>query len=330
MPGTSEYDRISDEGYRLNGESVKESSGFRAGWVQTVLTKHLAQQGVREFNLTITARELGIDVRRLYQAVVYLLRRRIVAKIKPGWYRFLVDPWELLKNIVVQGPNSSKAGGVKENHGTRSTGRAGVVSTAGLFFDNVRGVTWSGSYVPGDRGRVLGRGDLGRFVRISYSELAVATGTRLFDGLGSLTVYFDCKDSGPHTICSDWVEWRPPKGFYKQHSIVDAVNIFRSKVLPYAFGLAARSGVIAKANLERFKATLYGLARQVYLAIRPRPGSSSSNGCRAPSVEVNGDGSFTVCFNCPPTLWRRLINSARAARRDWNDIIVEVLSGVLP
>jgi hypothetical protein len=154
----------------------------------------------------------------------------------------------------------------------------------------------------------------------------------LFDGLGSVTIYFDCKASGPHTICSDWVEWRPPRGFYKRHSVVEAVNVFRARVLPYSFGLVARAGVIVKAGFERFRSSLYGLARKVYLAIRPIDGSSSnSNGCRAPSVEFNDDnGSFSVCFKCPPTLYRRLINSARAAGRDWNDIIVEVLSGVLP
>jgi hypothetical protein len=170
---------------------------------------------------------------------------------------------------------------------------------------------------------------LGRFSKISYAEVSVATGTRLFEGLGSLTVYFKCKGFGSYQICSDWVEWRPPRGFYKQHSVVGVVNVYRSKVLPYAFGLTARAASIVRAPADKLRATLFGLARQVYLAIRPS--SSSSNSCRAPSVEFNeGDGSFSVCFKCPPTLYRRLINSARAAHRDWNDIVVEILSGVLP
>jgi hypothetical protein len=112
--------------------------------------------------------------------------------------------------------------------------------------------------------------------------------------------------------------------------MVDAVNLFRSRVLPYAFGLVGRSGVIVRAPIERFRAALYGLARQLYLVIRPSSNFNNSNGCRAPAAELNGDGSFSVCFRCPPTLYRRLVNSARAARRDWNSVIVEVLSGVLP
>jgi hypothetical protein len=263
--------RVSDEAYIGSPGSVKENSGFRAGWVQAKLLEHLALTGVREFNLTITAREIGVDVRRLYQAIVYFIRRHMVAKLRRGWYKVLVDPWELLQRIVVQGPNKERAGGsVKENHGTRSgvCVSAGYGVGVGLFFDNVRGVTWAGSYVPGDRGRVLSRGDLGRFVRISYGEVAVATGTRLFDGLGSVIVYFDCKGSGPHVVCSDWVEWRPPSGFYKQHSVVGAVNVYRSKVLPYAFGLAGRAASIVGVKAERFRVALYGLARRLYLAVR--------------------------------------------------------------
>ena len=118
----------------------------------------------------------------------------------------------------------------------------------------------------------MGRGDLGRFVRISYSEVSVATGTSLFEGLGSVTIYFDCKSSGPRVVCSDWVEWRPPSGFYKGRSVVEAVSVFRGRVLPYVFGLAARSGVVVGAGLERFRVALYGLARSVYLALRPGPG----------------------------------------------------------
>jgi hypothetical protein len=211
-------------------------------------------------------------VRRVHQAITYLVKRNVLAREARGWYRVLVDVWELLKNTIVQGPNAQrvKEGGVKESHGTRSVWRDGTKSSGGvgLFFDNVRGYTLSGSYVAGDRGRVLGRGDLGRFVRVSYSEVAVATGTSLFDGLGSLTIYFDCKASGPRTICSDWVEWRPPSGFYRRHSVVEAVDTYRSRVLPYGFGLVARAGVVVKGRAERFWAALYGLARSLCLAVR--------------------------------------------------------------
>jgi hypothetical protein len=314
-----------DEAFKFNGESVKDKA--RVGALQYRILRMLAESGLRQFSLHEVWRTLNVDRRRAHQAIAHLLRRGIVARVARGLYRLLVDPWELLGRAVVQGPNGRS---VKDSDGTRFVGRAGVVvSSVGLCFDNVRGYTWAGSYVPGDRGRVLGREDLGRFYKISYAEVSVATGTGLFEGLGSLTIYYKCKWYGLEYICSDWVEWRPPRSFYKQHSVVEAVDVYRSKVLPYAFGLAARSGVVVRAPVDRFRAALHGLARSVYLAIRPKPGSS--NGCRAPAVEFNGgDGSFSVCFKCPPTLYRRLINSARAAGRDWNSIVVEVLSGVLP
>jgi hypothetical protein len=326
------YERSSSDAFIGFGEGVKERAGFRAGRVQYKLLAWLASSGLRRFNLTEATRSIGEDVRRVYQAVTYLVKRTILAREARGWYRVLVDPWKLLENVIVQGPNAQrvKEEGVKENHGTRSGAvRAGAGSGGGvgLFFDNVRGWVWAGGYVFGDRGGVLGRGDLVRFARVGYAEVSVATGTRLFEGLGSLTIYFKCKWYGFEYVCSDWVEWRPPSGFYSKHSVVEAVNAMRSRVLPYGFGLLGRVATIVGASAGRLRVALYGLARSLYLALRP---PSSSNGCRAPAVELNGDGSFTVCFNCPPALYRRLINSARVARRDWNDIIVEMLSGVLP
>jgi hypothetical protein len=109
--------------------------------------------------------------------------------------------------------------------------------------------------------------------------------------------------------------------------VVEAVNVYRSRVLPYAFGLTARAAAIVGAPVDRLRVALYGLARSLYLALRPN--TSNSSGCRAPSVEFNGD-SYTVCFRCPPALYRRLVDSARVAGGDWSDVIVEVLGNVLP
>jgi hypothetical protein len=131
----------------------------------------------------------------------------------------------------------------------------------------------------------LGRGDLVRFARVGYAEVSVATGTRLFEGLGCLVVYFKCKWYGFEYVCSDWVEWRPPSGFYRQHSVVEAVSVFRSRVLPYGFGLVARAASMVGAPVGRLRSSLYGLARNIYLALRSGSSSSSSNGCRAPGVE---------------------------------------------
>jgi uncharacterized membrane protein YuzA (DUF378 family) len=49
--------------------------------------------------------------------------------------------------------------------------------------------------------------------------------------------------------------------------VVEAVNVYRSRVLPYVFGLVGRAGVVVGAPVERFRAALYGLARRVYLAV---------------------------------------------------------------
>jgi hypothetical protein len=266
VTGHRHVGRVSDEGYIGSPGGVKDRA--RVGALQYRILKLLAESGLRQFTLHELWKTLKVDRRRVHQAIAYLLRRGIVARVARGLYRLLVDPWELLAKAVVQGPNGR---GVKDSDGTRSGAvcGGGVVSgVVGLFFDNVRGYVLSGSYVGGDRGGVLGRGDLGRFVRVSYSEVTVATGTSLFEGLGSVTVYFDCKFGGPYVICSDWVEWRPPGGFYKRYGVVEATSIYRSRVLPYVFGLVGRAGVVAGAGFERFRVALYGLARQLYLALR--------------------------------------------------------------
>jgi hypothetical protein len=266
-----------DEAYIGSGGSVKDTS-FRLGALQYRILRLLAEQGLRQFTLQELWKLLKVDRRRVHQAIVYLVRRGVIARVARGLYRLLVDPWELLGRAIVQGPNGR---GVKDSDGTRSGAvRAGARysdGVVGLFFDNVRGVTLGGSYVPGDRGGVLGRGDLGRFSRLSYAEVSVATGTSLFEGLGSLVVYFKCKWHGRGYICSDWVEWRPPSGFYKQYSVVEAVSVFRSRVLPYGFGLLGRAAGVAGAPLGRLRGSLYGLARGLYLALRS--GSGGGPGC---------------------------------------------------
>jgi len=270
--GHSEYGGVSDEAYKGIIGSVKDKT--RVGALQYSILKLLAESGLRQFSLLELWKSLKVDRRRVHQAIVYLLRRGIVARVARGLYRLLVDPWELLSNAIIQGPNGK---GVKDSDGTRSV-VVGVVGSVGggvgLFFDNVRGYVWSGGYVGGDRGRVLGRGDLGRFVRVSYGEVSVATGTGLFEGLGVFVVYYACKWYGVEYVCSDWVEWRPPSGFYRGRSVVEAVGVFRGRVLPFVFGLVGRSGVVVGASGERFRAALYGLARQVYLALRPGLGDS--------------------------------------------------------
>jgi hypothetical protein len=276
--GHSEHGGVSDEAYKGIVGSVKDKT--RVGALQYSILKLLAEQGLRQFSLLELWKSLKVDRRRVHQAIVYLLRRGIVARVARGLYRLLVDPWELLSNAIIQGPNGKS---VKDSHGTRSVWLASVGSVGGvvgLFFDNVRGCTWAGGRVLGDRGCVLGRGDLVRFARVSYSELTVATGTGLFDGLGCVTIYFDCKSVGSRSVCSDWVEWRPPSGFYKQHGVVEAVNVYRFRVLPYTFGLVARAGLVVGAPAEKFKVAVYGLARRLYSALRL--GSGSSGGCGAP------------------------------------------------
>ena len=93
---------------------------------------------------------------------------------------------------------------------------------------------------------------------------------------------------GAYEVCSDWVEWRPSSGFYGRRSVVDGVGVFRSRVLPYGFGLVARASDIIGVSVDRLRSSLYGLARRLYLGLRSRPGSSGFD----PGVGVSGDGSL--------------------------------------
>jgi len=123
-------DRLSDEAYIGSPGGVKDT-GFRLGALQYRILKLLAESGLRQFSLHEIWKSLGVDRRRIHQAIAYLVRRGVVARLARGLYRLLVDPWELLARCIVQGPGKERAGGsVKDSDGTRSVGRVATgVST---------------------------------------------------------------------------------------------------------------------------------------------------------------------------------------------------------
>jgi biotin operon repressor len=130
--GMSHVYENGDEAYKLSDGSVKDTS-FRVGALQYSILKLLAEHGLRQFTLHELWKALGVDRRRVYQAILYLVRRGVMVRIARGLYRLLVDPWELLGRAVIQGPNGR---GVKDNHGTTPSMRAKPsldIAVAGLL-----------------------------------------------------------------------------------------------------------------------------------------------------------------------------------------------------
>lgn len=102
----------------------------------------------------------------------------------------------------------------------------------GIYFDNVRGVI-GGRYVNGDRGRFLRAVDLEVFDRIDYAEIRYATGTDWLRNRGVIVIYFSCGEISftGEMACSDVIEWRPPEGYYKHKTVLDARREFREMLL---------------------------------------------------------------------------------------------------
>ena len=84
-----------------------------------------------------------------------------------------------------------------------------TVCSTGVCFDNVRGYTWGGVYVHGDRGRVLSWFELSSFVSVSYAEVVVPLSRWV---------------SGWFVIYRDRIEWRPPSGFVKENGVSGTVR----------------------------------------------------------------------------------------------------------
>jgi predicted DNA-binding transcriptional regulator len=281
------------EGYKADVPGAKgtSSASVRLGELEYLILRFLVESGLTRFRPGEISRAFNLrdKSRRVCDALRRLIRRGMVAR-EPnsrGYYKLLMPLEklaELLTKAIVQGPTSKVNGAVKGSDGTSplavpacnstsifpvavfgSRSTAGVV---GVFLDNVRGFTVSGSYVSGDRGGLLSFGDLARFSRVSYAELAVLTGTSLLEGLGVITMYYWCGWVGGVYACSDKVEWWPPSGLIKSVGVLEARRLLVNRVLPVGFGLVARALEVAGSPLKRVRAAFDGLARSLYRRLR--------------------------------------------------------------
>jgi len=271
------------DGFKGNALGVKEISGI-IGPLEEAILEFCLHNGYR-FKVAfvvdwIIERGLAPEtarhklLKRVHDAVKRLVNRQLVRRLARGFYELVANIEELasrLKPARIQSLLLTR--GVKETHGTRVPprgGGGGGGGVVGVYLDNLRGYT-SGGYVGGDRGAVRGLGDLVFFERVSYSELVVGLGTGLLEGLGQVVMYYSCKDvPGYGFACGDWLEWRPPRGFVKRHGVPEARRVFVNRVVPLAFGLAGRAGVVVGSSFGVLARFLFALARSLYVYVRSR------------------------------------------------------------
>jgi len=196
-----------------------------------------------ELGLTVfTPRELGlgVDRRRLWDALQRLTARGILQRVSRGVYRVTTDIAKVLSLRVRRLNGHPVKDSPKESDGTRVgfagrvAGRAGVVGGSvveGPLFDNVRGVSVSGVYRCGDRGRVLGSAELVFFGRVSYAE--VLWRVRGFTVPGLLAVYTNASQDGEALR----IEWRPSRGFVRRNGLGSALRMYWEVVLVVARAL---------------------------------------------------------------------------------------------
>jgi len=219
-------------------------------------------------------------LKRVHDAIQRLARRGLVRRVAHGSYMLTASVEELASKLkparapsLIKGSKETdgtrvSAGGGGRGGGNGSGGRDGGDGGVGLFLDNLRGYTSSG-YVNGDRGAVRSLADLVFFNSVSYAEFAVGLGTSLLQGLGQIILYYGCKEvPGRGVKCGDWLEWRPPSGFYRRYRVLEARRVAVNRVIPVAFGLTGRAGVIASSPSKALINAVHGLARSLYYRFR--------------------------------------------------------------
>jgi len=272
-------------GYKgVSGESKEISSG-KIGPVEEAILNYCAFNGSR-FKAAYVVNwimEKGLTkglngessrlklLKRVHDAIQRLARRGLVKKLAHGFYMLTASVEELASKLKpARAPSLIK--GSKETDGTRVPAGGGGGCGVGLFLDNLRGYN-SGGYVNGDRGRVRSLSDLVFFDSVSYFEPSVGVGSGFFDGLGQAVVYFSCVDvPGCGVVCGDRPEWRPPHDFVKEHGVVGTLDVFVSKVIPVAFALWGRAGVVVGTPFDVMARYLRALAPSLYEYIAGRGG----------------------------------------------------------
>jgi len=175
-----------------------------------------------------TPRELGlgVDRRRLWDALQRLTARGILQRVSRGVYKVVTDLAKVLSLRVRRLNGGAVKDRPKESQGTRvGFAGVGVAVVEGPLFDNVRGYTLVGSYRRGDRGRVLGSAELVFFEGVSYAEVLYRVSGFTVPGL--LAVYTNASQDGEALR----VEWRPPRGFVRRNGLGSALRMYWEVVL---------------------------------------------------------------------------------------------------
>jgi len=227
-------------------------------------------------------------LKRVSDTCKRLVKRCILARTRYGFYKVIVRVEDLKAKLVhkeeslirIHKPKSTTkpkpSVEAKEAHETSPP--VSLVGRSGVFLDNVRGVRVDGSYVHGDRGRVICFGDLDRFRSVSYAELSIPSFSRLLEGLGVIVLYFGGKVveclSNPvlhgRVIESGWFEWRAPSGFYEGRSTFDVERVFRERVGPSGFAEFLFVLDRARVPLAKLAQILWASHRRLYYFVKKR------------------------------------------------------------
>gem|GEM_PF-6019100 len=231
---------VGTRAYNASASAPQPRTGVE-GWLGPL--EHAVLSRVLELGLSVfRPRELGlgVDRRRVWDALQRLVRRGVLERVSRGVYRVVADLGQVLGLRVRRLPGKDRAG---EGDGTRgavgawcgSAGfagaggsrprscglyRCGLCGVEGPFLDNVRGVSVSGRVVRGDRGRVRRLSELVFFEGVSYAEVLYRVRGAWFPG--HLVLYSNALQDGEAVR----VEWRPPRGYVKRNGLGSAIRMY--------------------------------------------------------------------------------------------------------
>lgn len=101
-----------------------------------------------------------------------------------------------------------------------------VIKTHGfIYLDNIRGYTYTHQYLQSNKDTLLTPAQATAiFERITYAEISILTAKKHMRRRGRVIIYHDRVKVNNDFIESDKVEWRPPRGYYKKHTVIDAIK----------------------------------------------------------------------------------------------------------
>ena len=245
---------------------AKESAGSRGGFLgdlEYAILSHYVGSGFAVDSLSSIARSVGVDVRRVYDAVKRLVSRGFLERVRRGTYRLTEAGGKALVKLGVRRLSGRVRQGKPDGTGGATALPAALPSSralpggrpayGGAFYDNVRYYV-GGVYQRTGRDEVMSPRDLSVADSVSYLEVGYWVRNLVVGGV--VVVYSNLGDG-----YATRVEWRPPRGYVKENGVASTLRLAKREL---ASAFRAVAIVLGEVLSPRELSGLYGWLSQLW------------------------------------------------------------------